>query len=174
MDIGYTALDSMQLEDPVIRVFLTASKLANALFLYSDHIVWLTRSGFLKTDSDNWNRRANKFWLLSIICNLVRDLYEIAHVLELHKSTLLRPSHLINQSFRSSNLSDYVKNWLTIVEYHKDIFLDAFKNSCDVFIPLTALGFTKLSPSTVGTLGALSSFAALVTLFKPITKLVPS
>ena len=57
---------------------------------------------------------------------------------------------------------------------HKDVFIDTLKNSCDMFIPLTALGFTKLSPSTVGVLGAVSSLAALVTIVKPITKLVPA
>lgn len=173
IDICYTALDSMNLEDPFLRLTLTVSKLAHGLYLYADHIVWLTKSGFLKTDSDSWNKTANRFWLLSIIVNLARDIYEILHVLDLNKSTFLKPSELLTSSARTFNLSSSLKHLHAFVNCHKDIFIDSLKNSCDLFIPLTALGFTKLSPSAVGTLGAISSLAALVTIVKPITKLVP-
>lgn len=173
LDICYMALNTMHIEDPVLRITLTTSKLAHALFLYADHIVWLTKSGFLKTDSDGWNRTANKFWLLSIFANLARDFYEIYHILEANRTTFLRPSELVNRSVRFE-LNENIKHLLTLVYCHKDVFLDTLKNSCDLFIPLTALGFTKLSPSAVGMLGALSSLAALVTIVKPITKLVPA
>ncbi|XP_047997027.1 peroxisomal membrane protein 11B [Leguminivora glycinivorella] len=173
IDICYTALDSMHIEDPFLRISLTVSKLAHGLYLYADHVVWLTKSGFLKTDSDNWNKTANRFWLLSIIANLARDLYEILHVLELNRSTFLKPSELLGVTSRQFDLSSSLKHVHAFVSCHKDIFIDTVKNSCDLFIPLTALGFTKLSPSAVGTLGAISSIAALVTIIKPITKLVP-
>ncbi|CAH0401379.1 unnamed protein product [Chilo suppressalis] len=174
VDIFYLALNSSVIDDPVLRVTLTTSKLAHALFLYADHIVWLTRNGFVKTDLDKWNRTANKFWLLSIIANLFRDLYEILHLLQLNKSNLLKPSELISGSLKKIDLSASVRHVCMLVNCHKDIFIDTLKNSCDIFIPLTALGFTKLSPSAVGTLGAISSLAALITIIKPITKLVPA
>lgn len=174
VDICYTALNSMHIEDPILRLTLTISKLANALFLYADHIVWLTKSGFLKTDSEKWNRIANKFWLLSIIANLTRDLYEIVHLLELHKTTFLKPSELLNTSLRNYDWYGGLKYLHMYISCHNDVFIDTLKNSCDIFIPLTALGITRLSPSTVGILGAVSSLAALVTVIKPITKLVPA
>ncbi|KAJ0174030.1 hypothetical protein K1T71_010176 [Dendrolimus kikuchii] len=173
IDVCYTALNSMHIEDPFLRLTITISKITHALFLYADHIVWLTRSGFLKTDSDGWNRTANKFWLLSIIANLARDFYEILHLLDLHKSTLLKPTDLINISTKHEFFTT-ARYLYTFVNCHKDVFIDTLKNSCDLFIPLTALGFTKFSPSAVGALGAMSSIAALVTLVKPITKLVPA
>ncbi|CAH0695974.1 unnamed protein product [Spodoptera exigua] len=173
IDICYTALNSMHIEDPILRVTLTVSKLAHALFLYSDHIVWLTKSGFLKTDSEKWNRTANKFWLISIIANLARDFYEIVHLMDLHRASFLKPSELLNSS-RNHDLNGSIKYMYMLMSCHKDVFIDTLKNSCDMFIPLTALGVTKLSPSTVGVLGAISSLAALVTIVKPITKLVPA
>ncbi|XP_061720308.1 peroxisomal membrane protein 11B [Cydia pomonella] len=173
IDICYTALDSMHIEDPFLRISLTVSKLAHGLYLYADHVVWLTKSGFLKTDSDNWNKTANRFWLLSIIANLARDFYEILHVLELNRSSFLKPSELLGVMSRQFDLTSSLRHVHAFVSCHKDIFIDTVKNSCDLFIPLTALGFTKLSPSAVGTLGAISSIAALVTIIKPITKLVP-
>lgn len=163
----------MHIEDPFLRLTITISKITNALFLFADHVVWLTRSGFLKSDSDSWNRTANKFWLLSILANLARDLYEILHILDLHKSSLLKPTDLINITARN-DFSTIARHLHTFISCHKDVFIDTLKNSCDLFIPLTALGFTKLSPSAVGALGAMSSIAALVTLVKPITKLVPA
>uniref|UniRef100_A0A2H1VB59 SFRICE_002122 n=1 Tax=Spodoptera frugiperda TaxID=7108 RepID=A0A2H1VB59_SPOFR len=173
IDICYTALNSMHIEDPILRVTLTVSKLAHALFLYSDHIVWLTKSGFLKTDSEKWNRTANKFWLISIIANLARDIYEIIHVMDLHRATFIKPTDLLNSSAKY-DLNESIKYMYMLMSCHKDVFIDTLKNSCDMFIPLTALGVTKLSPSTVGVLGAISSLAALMTIVKPITKLVPA
>ncbi|XP_045452434.1 peroxisomal membrane protein 11B [Melitaea cinxia] len=174
IDVCYLALNTMNIEDPFLRISLTVSKIANALFLYADHVVWLTKSGFLKTDTDNWNKTANRFWLLSIIANLARDFYEILHILQLNKTMLLKPSVLLKDSTKKINIQGSMIHLYTIVNCHKDIFIDTLKNSCDIFIPLTALGFTKLSPSAVGALGALSSMAALVTMIKPITKLVPA
>ncbi|XP_026763009.1 peroxisomal membrane protein 11B [Galleria mellonella] len=173
IDACYAALNVMHTEDPFLRFTLTSSKLAHALYLYADHIVWLSRSGFLKTDSDNWNTTANKFWLLSIVANLARDFYEILHILESNKSVLLKPSE-ISGTIKHFSLTDSAKHVCTIMNCHKDVFIDTLKNSCDLFIPLTALGFTKLSPSTIGALGAVSSAAALLTIVKPITKLVPA
>ncbi|KAM3963355.1 peroxisomal biogenesis factor 11ab [Aphomia sociella] len=174
IDICYTALNVMNIEDPVLRFTLTASKITHALYLYADHIVWLSRSGFIKSDSDKWNLTANKFWLLSIIANLARDIYEILHILDLNKSTFLKPSQLLNSTVKQFNFAATAKHIHMTVNCHKDVFIDTLKNSCDLFIPLTALGFTKLSPSTIGALGAVSSAAALLTIVKPITKLVPA
>lgn len=164
----------MHIEDPFLRISLTTSKVAYASYLFADHTVWLTKSGFFKTDTDGWNNTANKFWLLSIIANLARDFYELYHVLELNRTTFLRPSALLNSSTTNFDLNESLKHLYVLLNCHKDVFLDTFKNSCDLFIPLTALGFTKLSPSAIGTLGALSSLVALVTIVKPITKLTPA
>ncbi|CAK1584709.1 unnamed protein product [Parnassius mnemosyne] len=174
IDIFYTALNNIHIEDPFLRFTVTTSKLAHALYLYADHIVWLSKSGFLKSDSDGWSQTANRFWLLSIIANLARDFYEILHVLDLNKSMFLNPTELINVHVRQFDLNSSFKHLYAILSCHKDIFIDTVKNSCDLFIPLTALGYTKLSPSAVGALGAFSSLAALITLIKPITKLVPA
>lgn len=105
--------------------------------------------------------------------NLVRDFYEIIRLLDstkLSKPVLQSPIYTLT-SFRSIlclMMSSYSK-----LLNHKNIAVDTIKNVCDVFIPLNALGYTKLSPRTIGILGALSSFAAIVTIIEPSTKLVP-
>ncbi|XP_041984437.1 peroxisomal membrane protein 11B [Aricia agestis] len=173
VDIFYIALNTMSIDDPIIRTSMTLSKVAHGLFLFADHIVWLTKSGFLKTDADSWNTTAYKFWLLSIIANLVRDVYEIMHILDINSSKLLRPSYLLNNALKT-DFYTRLKHMQTFLNCHQDVFIDTLKNSCDIFIPLTALGFTRFSPSAVGAFGAISSIAALATIVKPLHKLASS
>ncbi|CAG5029505.1 unnamed protein product [Parnassius apollo] len=99
IDIFYTAFNNIHIEDPFLRFTLTTSKLAHALYLYADHIVWLSKSGFLRSDSDGWSQTANRFWLLSIIANLARDFYEILHVLDAARDALPSSELLLRAQF---------------------------------------------------------------------------
>lgn len=61
------------------------------------------------------------------------------------------------------------------INAHQAVVLDTLKNACDFFIPFTALGYTKLTPRTIGLLGVVSSVAGLIAILQPTTaKLVPS
>jgi hypothetical protein len=51
------------------------------------------------------------------------------------------------------------------------LLVDTAKNACDIFIPLTALNYTRLSSGAVGLLGAASSLAGLLTITHPQLKL---
>lgn len=164
VDVCYTALNHIHHEDKWLRLTLTLSKLGHALYLYADHIAFLTRIGFLKTDMHKWTKTANKFWLVSIIANLAKDFYELLQVLNIKKTTFMRPSELINNSCTNFDMNSALKHLYWLVRYHKNIFFDTVKDSCDLFIPMTAIGLTKLSPTTVGFLGAVSSLVALYTI----------
>lgn len=122
----------------------------------------------MKSDSDIWTKTANKFWLISIAANLAKDFYEILHILKLNKSVFLKPSMLINNSTSNFNVNGFIKQLYYIINCNREIFIDTVKDSCDLFIPLTALGLVKFSPSTVGILGATSSLVALFTITKNI------
>lgn len=168
MDIIYTALNNVSHEDPWLRLTTTLSKVAHGLYLYADHVVWLARNGFLRSDSDKWNITANKFWLVSIIANLAKDFYEILHILQISKTTFVKPSELLCNSAKSCDFFTCLRHVYLVVNCHRDIFLDTLKDSCDLFIPLTTLGFVKFTPSTIGVLGAVSSMAALFTIVKNV------
>lgn len=60
------------------------------------------------------------------------------------------------------------------VNNHQAVIVDTIKNVCDVFIPLTALGYTKLSPKYQGVLGVVSSVAGLFEILHPTAKLFPA
>lgn len=109
---------------------------------------------------------ANKYWLFTVVMNLARDLYEIIQIIE---HTSLGQCSKLNLSRENllCKSSSYLK-------CHKGVVLDTVKNGCDFFIPMTALGYTKLSPGTVGMLGLISSAVGLYCLIDPLAKLTPS
>ncbi|XP_067634246.1 peroxisomal membrane protein 11B [Eurosta solidaginis] len=179
VDIFYSSLRTIHYPDLTIRITLTLSKISQSLFLLADHFLWLARTGLFKgINAKRWGKLANKYWLLSIIMNLCRDVYEIFRLIDLHKAgaksgisrTTLSPMQIRSlQDFSRLALHSYA-----LLQAHKDIAVDTMKNLCDVFIPLTGLGYTKLSPCTIGLLGAISSAAGLWALLEPTAKLTPA
>lgn len=166
-----------------LRLTLTLSKLASALYLYADHIVWLSRTGLVKSiDATKWNDKANKYWFVSILMNLCRDIYELSKLIDRSlngrsKQTINRWLFDTNANISTLTKQDFKKASHQAYEYiyeNRAIFIDTLKNACDLFIPLTALGYTKLKPRTVGLLGVISSIAAIVVLLQPAAKLQPS
>lgn len=173
IDSLYASVDASCIDNKWVRITLTISKLANSLYLFADHIVWLTKTGFIsKVDPEKWTQVANKYWLISIVMNLARDFYELLQILNLNRKSLLYRNHCIFDCSRLS-WSSVVEKANLLLQCHKDVFVDTLKNSCDLFIPLTALGYTRLSPSTIGFLGAVSSAAAILTMVEPVAKLSP-
>ena len=57
-----------------IPCFCALDRIANAMFLLGDHIVWLHRNNLVQMkDIKEWERFSNKSWLYSIILNLITD-----------------------------------------------------------------------------------------------------
>lgn len=175
-DTFYGSLSSIHYPDLTIRLTLTISKITSALYLFADHIIWLSRTGLTRNvNIKKWNDLSNKYWLVSIIMNLVRDIYEIVRLFDSNKrfkTSRSRPASIqVFTSFRSM-LYLTLCSYASIIQ-HKDVAIDTVKNICDLFIPLNSLGYTKFSARTIGVLGAISSVAAIITLIEPSTKLVP-
>lgn len=177
LDVFYASLRTIHYPDLTIRVTLTMSKISQAIFLLADHLLWLARTGLTTVNAKRWSEVANKYWLFSIIMNLCRDFYEIMRVADLHKASCrggitrckIQPSINSPADVKRLALQSYA-----LMLGHKDIFVDTLKNMCDVFIPLTALGYTSLTPRTIGLLGAVSSAAGLWALLEPTAKLTPA
>lgn len=168
LDSFYSALKMLNCPDLTVRVTLTLSKIANALYLLADHIIWIGRVGLFKVNIERWSKVANKYWLMTIIMNLTRDVYEISKILEREGRDMLKKT----PSLSSNICKQYVM--LSHLRNHKEIVMDTVKNGCDLFIPLTALGFTKFSPGTIGLFGVISSVVGLYTLIYPFYKLTPA
>lgn len=181
IDLLHAARKSIHHRNFTLRLTLTLSKIAQALYLYADHILWLSRAGVVKSfDAKRWNVSANKYWLASIVINLCRDMYELSKLIDQSVDGGRGGGDSITKRF--SNISLRSKNDLqrasqqmySYVQTNRAVFIDTTKNLCDLFIPLTALGYTRLKPRTIGMLGVISSIAGILVLLEPATKLVPS
>ncbi|KAI4492079.1 hypothetical protein M0802_010087 [Mischocyttarus mexicanus] len=169
LDSFYLVLSTMRYPDLIVRITLTLSKIANALFLLADHIIWLGRVGIFRVDIEKWSKVSNKYWLMNVILNLTRDVYEIVKIYEQEK---FHSSKKISTILKCKSVDQYKA--LLCLKDHKDIVMDTIKNGCDLFIPLTALGYTKLTPGIIGICGFVSSMLGIYTLIHPLYKLKPS
>lgn len=173
VDVFYSSLSSIHNPDLSLRVTLTLSKISQAIFLFADHIIWFSRTGLFKNiNTKKWNTTSNKYWLLSIVMNLVRDVYEITRIVNLG----MKSSKRLSKKCEVNSVADLATLGLRAygcAYEHKDVVVDTIKNVCDFFIPLTNLGYTKLTPRTIGILGTVSSIAGLVAIIQPAAKLVP-
>ncbi|CAD5122222.1 unnamed protein product [Dimorphilus gyrociliatus] len=133
--------------------------------MLADHVTWFAKLGLIKTDTTKWSHRAFKFWLLSIIFNLVRDLYELCNI-------------YINERHRKKtpNTSNSgVSTFKRALKRHPEVAVDFLKNSADVVIPLSALGYCKCANKGItGLLGVISSLSAICAIVAPSLKLSPA
>lgn len=177
LEVLHGALRTQHLPNLVLRVLLTLSRIYQTCFLMVDHIIWVGRVGLYDINKQKWSDYSNKFWLGSIFLNLLRDIYEIFQILQQQvqcrtpEPCLYKTIPVIKAAY------DYIPVTRPVVQFaegHRDIFWDSLKNICDIWIPLTSLGHTRLSPGMVGLLGSVSSFAGLVAVLDPLAKLVPT
>ncbi|CAG9862037.1 unnamed protein product [Phyllotreta striolata] len=164
----YATLPLFEEDAATIRYTVILSKITNALFLLADHILWLGRADLCTIDTERWANLSNRYWLYSITMNLVRDFYEISLILKANKSSIM------TKTFEPKDIIDVTLKSISVLSVHQKVLIDTIKNGCDFFIPLTSLGFTKLSPGMVGLLGAISSIAGLLVLLDSSKKLTPS
>ncbi|XP_075216009.1 peroxisomal biogenesis factor 11ab isoform X2 [Lycorma delicatula] len=182
IDVLYSSLTTINYTEPMVRLTSTLSKITNGLYLLCDHVLWAARAGLADINTAEWGTTANRYWLFSIYCNLIRDVYEIFRIISLYNNKVNKSKSIKTVCGYSQNTSRITYNnyqsgnkmLLNILSEHKDVVLDTVKNSCDVFIPLTSLGFVKLSPGTIGMLGTISSIISIIVLIDPLSKLTPS
>lgn len=132
-----------------------------------DHFIWLSRNKFIEINATKWGQTSNKYWLLSIVLNLVRDAMELNNLL---KAFLKKK--IINTLNRKVTPRDVMSSEaVQFVRSHKDLLIDTVKNSCDLMLPLTNLGIIRLSPGTIGVIGMVSSILSVYSLVDPRAKL---
>lgn len=176
-EVFYGALKSVHYQDAWIAFTLTVNKICSSIFLLTDHIIWLARSGLVKDiDTGKWQQRSNKFWVISLVMGIVRDVYEINRVV-VSLSSYKNVSSCIASSVTSirspRDVSMCISSLFDFLITYKHLTIDTVKNCCDLFIPLNGMGYTKLSPRIIGLLGMISSIAGLIVILNPQCKLTP-
>uniref|UniRef100_A0AAG5DSV3 Peroxisomal membrane protein 11B n=1 Tax=Anopheles atroparvus TaxID=41427 RepID=A0AAG5DSV3_ANOAO len=155
-EVLYGAVASIELKHISQQLFIVLGKLSSGLFLLADHVVWLSRSGVSKSvNTTKWLNRSNRFWLISILMNLCRDLQEL---------------YRLFVYYSRSNIRNLQQALSVIYQENKPLLVDTVKNVCDVFIPLNGLGYVAVSNQTIGMLGAISSIMGLLPLLYPRLK----
>lgn len=176
-EVFYGTLKSIHYSNAWIAFSLTVTKISQAIFLFTDHIVWLARSGLLKNiDTPKWTNRSNRYWLLSIIMSIIRDVYEINRIISSSTSYKDLTTCLTSSLLSIRSTKDVTKCAASLTDFfvtYKHISIDSIKNVCDLFIPLNGLGYVKFSPRVIGILGVISSLMGLIVILNPNCKLLP-
>lgn len=165
----YSVFPIIDHPDLTVRFTLSLSKISSSLFLLCDHMIWLSRTGMTDIKTEKWVQLSCKYWLYSITMNLIRDFYEIVKILKNENRFICPPAGC-------KTMNDFFMCFGRAVEClqtRRDVMVDTIKNGCDFFIPLTSLGYTKLSPSVIGALGVISSIAGLLAIVNKDCKLTP-
>ena len=170
-DTLYTALKSIHLNDPTLRHTITLSRISMAMYLLTDHIVWLGRVGLADVNTAKWSKLSYKLWLYYLVMNLSRDIYEISRIINNFLNTTKEVP--FGKVYKSQSLISKLQRFCGFVKMHKDVAFDTVKNGCDVCLPLAQLGYLSISPRTIGILGTLSSIAGMLPLLDPSFKLSP-
>ncbi|GIY38755.1 peroxisomal membrane protein 11B [Caerostris darwini] len=173
VDTLYAALSTLHLSDPTLRYTITFSKINMALYLITDHIIWLARAGLLDIDKAKWGKLSYKLWLFSIVMNLSRDFYELKQILRKSSCGSLKQEMQGKLTSKHNTILSKLNLYYNVLALHKDVVLDTIKNTCDVCLPLSQLGYLQISPKTVGLFGVISSMAGILPLLDSSYKLTP-
>jgi hypothetical protein len=165
VDLLCSARESIRLNDDVLRITLTMSKIATALLIMVDNLLWLARVGICEIDRRKWFLTSCRLWLYAITMNLIRDWFEV-------KRTTAGTTNVLNRMRKRD--SDSLSDLMAWINAYPALAVDIVKNSCDFFIPMSALNYCPLSGKMIGVLGLVSSGCAILQLTDPALRLHPS
>ena len=150
-----SALQTIHLASPVLRVLVTLMRVCRGLYLLIDHLLWASRMRLVSIDDRFWSRLSNRFWLAAIFLSLMRDLYELLVALRHQKNRL-------NQYGSSSTPVTPRAVVGGVLQTHPALVVDTVKNVTDFWIPASRLDLVYLPSGIVGLAGVVSSLAGLL------------
>lgn len=162
VDSFRAALQTIHLANPLLRLITTLVKLNRGLFLLLDHLIWAGRMQLVRIDMEFWNKLSMRFWLLTIVLCLLRDLYEVALAVRIERSRLKQYSSSPGSSKNSPSVK---KLAVSVVRNNPALVVDIVKNGTDVLIPAARLELVGVPSGVVGLLGVVSSIAGLMTVW---------
>uniref|UniRef100_A0A3B4A0K4 Uncharacterized protein n=1 Tax=Periophthalmus magnuspinnatus TaxID=409849 RepID=A0A3B4A0K4_9GOBI len=162
---------SIHLKDSVLRLCLTLSHLNRAMYFACDNLLWASKTGLLfRLDQHKWSQRSFRYYLFTLILNLVRDMYEVRLLME--SETRCRATKA-EEPHTAPSVVSQLQLMLSVLHHNPPLLLDLIKNSCDLFIPLDRLGLYSTGPGFVGACGLTSSILSILTIVDPWLKLKP-
>ena len=166
----------MRLSDRVLSLCLTAANFSRSLYFICDNVLWARNVGLIRDiDKERWSLNSSRFYFLSLVMSLTRDVYEILQLM----TQRAKDKHFRQKMERHLNespdvaeavvpqLDAFVFLLLDCLKSHPAVALDALKNVCDLFIPLDRLGIYQSNAGVVGFCGVISSVIGILTLAQP-------
>ncbi len=170
-------ISSWPITDGVLRWSLVLAKLNQAFFLLVDHYVWFIKIDVLDADPKRFVRLSAIFWLAAIVCNLVRDVHDIAQIIQREKEKQ-RSSIYKKTDGVENDVVRYVEpppfSLTQCLSENKPLAIDIVKNLTDMFLPLSALQFIKPSEAYLAVMGMISSYMGVLSTWNSAYKLKPS
>lgn len=157
------ALDTIHLQNPLLRFLITLTKLNRGFYLLIDHLIWAHRMNLVSVNNKYWTKLSNQCWMLALLLGLLRDLYELLKAWSSEKERL--------GMYLSYDESVTTKAVCSVVQNNPAICLDVIKNGGDLFIPMSQLNLVYLPDGVVGLLGVISSVAGLAATYNERLKL---
>jgi hypothetical protein len=158
-----SALDTIHLQNPLLRFLITLTKVNRGVYLLIDHLVWAQRMRLITIDSKYWSWVSNQCWMLALILGLLRDLYEVFMAWSSEKERLGK--------YLSYDESVTTKAMFSVVQNNPAICVDIIKNGGDLLIPISRLDMVYVPGGIIGLLGVISSLAGLVATYNERLKL---
>lgn len=157
-----SALQTIHLNNPLLRFILTLVKLNRGIYLLIDHLIWAHRMNLIKINSPYWSKLSNRFWFFSVFLGLVRDMYELLKALRVERERLRQ--YQSYEPITRKAISNVVQN-------NPAVCIDVVKNCGDFLIPLSRLDIFYVPGGIIGLLGIMSSVAGLVATYNEHLKL---
>jgi len=177
VELLHSALMYTKLRDTALRLCLVSSKLSLALYVVADHAVWAAKLGLVAADASKLARIAARFWLISIVAGLLRNIIEISRAFrtEISKRREVRQRLAVasQTSDVQCSLLQQSLDILSRVAANRPLLVDCVKNVADVFLPSASLGYITTSDGFHGLMGMISSYMAILTVWDPALKLSP-
>lgn len=166
----------------MLRLCLSLANLNRALYFICDNLLWARTIGLVPDiDKERWSLNATRFYFISLIMNLTRDAYAIAHLM-VQRSRDRHFQQKVNQHLDESpdvacvvvpQLDAFLFLLIESLKSHPPVALDTLKNLCDLFVPLDSLGIFKTNAGVVGFCGLVSSVLGILSILRPNLKIKP-
>ena len=171
-------MKTIHLEDTFLRVTITLSRLNQAVYLLIDHALWAHRVGIVAVDNNRLTNLSARFWLATLILNLSRDLYALMNVLNdaisLHAKRQAHGDVGQDDAQCCANSNSGQLDVLAFcLQRNVPVVLDLVKNTADLFLPLSSLGYLAVPVGIQGLCGLISSIVGMVTVWEDKLKIQP-
>jgi len=134
--------------DAVVKVTTVVQHLGLAIWLIYDHIIWAGKLGLVQTDLVGHNRKANIFWLISMVAGAIKSAY------------------LLQQTQQKMNAAQKEEALDSLRKRQFEYFIELMRNILDLPIPLHALNKTVQQHVPTGLVGLSGSITSLIGIYQ--------